>query len=260
MILKKKKYTNKEEKMNKKLLAVISALILVSAFSSNYTNAAAAEKEPGIIQTDATDTTYVDPDQMVLTLSIETQAKTAKEAMEENSKKAVNVVKALKSKVNENEVSTSNVSVYPVYNYKNKVNSIEYYRAQNEITVKTSKINIGGELISAALTNGANRVTGINFQLKDKSAYCSTSMQKSITTAKNKAQLIAKTLGTELNGVKRASSNCSANNYATYNSVRMMKAEMSMDSASGSGTTMEVPVEIKKIPITATTTIEYYVK
>mgnify|MGYP001623625114 CR=1 FL=1 len=247
--------------MNKKLPVVLSAFVLLSALSVSSAYAApACPDNRGVIVTDATETDYVDPDQMILTVSIETQAKNAKEAMDKNTEKASAVVKALKAKVNENEVSTSNISVYPVYNYKNKVNSLEYYRAQNEITVKTNKINIGGELISAALANGANRVTGINFALKDKSPYCSASMQKSIETAKAKADLIAKTLGIQIAGVKRVTSNCSSNNYSAYNGVRMLKASAASMDAAGEASSVEVPVEIKKIPMTSTTSIEFFVK
>ena len=246
--------------MKRQLPAVLSAIILLSAFNINLSYASSFEKDDrGLITTDAIDTSYVDPDQMTLTVSIETQAKNAKDAMDENTKKASAVVKALKSKVNENEVSTSNISIYPVYSYKNKVNTLDYYRAQNEITIKTSKINIGGELISTALENGANRIIGLNFELKDKSPYCSASMKKSIEAAKAKADLIAKTLGVQIVGVKRVSSNCNANNYSTYNTVRMLKASSSMEAADGAAS-IDVPVEVKKIPMTATTSVEFFVK
>ena len=247
--------------MNKKLPVVLSALVLLSALSVSYAYATPVEKEKrGVIVTDAVETNYVDHDQLVLTVSIETQAKKAKDAMDENTEKASAVVNALKAKVNANEVSTSNISVYPVYNYKNKVNSLEYYRAQNEITVKTSKINIGGDLISTALENGANRVTGITFELKDKSRYCNASMQKSLETAKAKAELIANTLGIQIAGVKRVTSNCSTNSYSAYNGVRMLKASASSMDAAGEASTVEVPVEIKKIPMTSTTSVEFFVK
>lgn len=244
--------------MKKTLLTLSAALMLLSFVG--IANAATVEKERGYITTEATETNLVDPDLLVLTVSIETQAKTAKEAMEQNSKKATSVVSSLKSKVNANEVSTSNITVYPVYNYKNRANSIDYYRAQNEITVKTTNINIGGELISAALNNGANKVVGLNFELKDRSKYCSAAMQKSIATAYSKAQIIAKSLGTQLDGVKKVYSNCTNNAY-TYNGMRMLKASASMaNGAEADSAAMDVPVEIKKIPVISTTTVEFYVK
>lgn len=89
--------------MNKKLPVVLSALVLLSALSVSYAYATPVEKEKrGVIVTDAVETNYVDPDQLVLTVSIETQAKKAKDAMDENTEKASAVVNALKAKVNAN--------------------------------------------------------------------------------------------------------------------------------------------------------------
>ncbi len=235
--------------MKNKLITAL-ALLALFAMPANFAQAAI---EAGSINTNATEQQLFDPDLMILRLSVETRGKTSKEAMDENSRIAKAVISSLKAKLNPDELKTSNVSVHPVYNYKNKINNIEYYQARNEVIIKSSKIDSAKDLIPLALSNGATSVSGLNFDLKDKDNACNAVMQKSVAKARAKAQLIAKALNVELGTIKTVSANCSGNYYAAD---RMVMGAYKNSQAEYE----EVPIEIKQIPIQATTSIEYYIK
>ena len=63
-----------------------------------------------------TATTSVDPDLLVITFGVETQEKSAKDALVANSESMTSIVNTLRSLgVSEDDISTSRISIYPIY-------------------------------------------------------------------------------------------------------------------------------------------------
>ena len=92
-------------------------------------------------------TDYVKPDQLNISFGVETQEKTAKEALDSNSVQMNNIISAIKqSGISESEISTSSFNIYPVYeSYEDKLTGrwtqeIVGYGVSNIITVQTSKL------------------------------------------------------------------------------------------------------------------------
>lgn len=209
--------------MNKQVtLSAIAGIILVFAFAANLTlaeNQAEAETTPfpsreKVISVIGTATTSVEPDLLMITFGMETQEKTAKEALSKNSAAMVSVVDAIKSLgIPENELSTSRLSIYPVYDSYRDPKTERYtqeligYRVTNTITVETSQMDKAADIIDGAVSSGANRVDNVAFTLSPQKQLDVKDdlLGKAVINAKKKAENALAPLNHKIIGVKAIS-------------------------------------------------------
>ncbi|MFB5646957.1 MAG: SIMPL domain-containing protein [Candidatus Nitrosomaritimum yanchengensis] len=166
--------------MNKQIaISVIVGTIIVLAITVNTLseNQAEAQTTPfpsreKVISVTGTATTSVDPDLLVITFGVETQEKSAKDALVANSESMTSIVNILRSLgVSENEISTSRISIYPIYDsYRDSVTEkytqeLVGYRVTNTITVETEQLNKAADIIDGGVSSGANRVDNVSFTL-----------------------------------------------------------------------------------------------
>ena len=113
------------------------------------------------------------PDSLVIVLGVESEAKTANDSLSQNSDSLNSVISALtNSGISEDEIQTSNFSIYPVYDgtYDSDGNwqqILTGYRVSNILSIQTENIDSAGDIIDAAVSSGANRVDNVSFQLSD---------------------------------------------------------------------------------------------
>ncbi|MFB5622124.1 MAG: SIMPL domain-containing protein [Candidatus Nitrosomaritimum yanchengensis] len=166
--------------MNKQIaISAIVGTIIVLAITVNTLseNQAEAQTTPfpsreKVISVTGTATTSVDPDLLVITFGVETQEKSAKDALVANSESMTSIVNILRSLgVSENEISTSRISIYPIYDsYRDSVTEkytqeLVGYRVTNTITVETEQLNKAADIIDGGVSSGANRVDNVSFTL-----------------------------------------------------------------------------------------------
>jgi len=146
---------------------------------------------------------------------VETQAKTASEAIDTNNELMNQVVDAIKTlAITDDEIRTSSFSIYPIYDSITDPKTGIYirseltgYRVSNILSVKTDKLTIGGDVIDAAVQAGANRVDSVFFSLSPEKqlAVQDDLIGKAVTNAKSKAELALEPLGQKIIGVKLVS-------------------------------------------------------
>src|SRR6185503_20678825 len=170
-------------------------------------------------------TTKVKPDKVSVTVGVETNGTTAQEAADSNADLMEKVVAALKALgISEDQISTSNYSVYPVYSVINDVNScrvmegfpippecysdqtITGYKAVNSATV-TLDVNgdiDAGEVIDAAIGAGANNVNGVFFFISQElqQSIRDGLIKEAIANARQRAEIAAEAVGMEITGVQ----------------------------------------------------------
>jgi len=166
--------------MNKQIaISAIVGTIIVLAITVNTLseNQAEAQTTPfpsreKVISVTGTATTSVDPDLLVITFGVETQEKSAKDALVANSESMTSIVNTLKSLgVSEDDISTSRISIYPIYDsYRDSVTEkytqeLVGYRVTNTITVETAQLNKAADIIDGGVSSGANRVDNVSFTL-----------------------------------------------------------------------------------------------
>jgi uncharacterized protein YggE len=187
-----------------------------------------ASAPPSTVSTSGTATTEVRPDQLSVTVGVETNSTTAQEAVILNANLTTQLVEAVRGLgINEDQIETSSYSLSPIYEYIvppqpcieiyppppgcETRQEIIGYRASNTVTV-TLDVNAelnAGQVIDAAIGAGANRVDGIVFfisqdrqqQIRD------TLIRDAIANARQRANIAAEALGMTISGVQSATLN-----------------------------------------------------
>lgn len=138
------------------------------------------------------------PDRVRIQVGVETQATLASKAGEENNRKQTEVLKAIRGLgIPASQIQTLNYSVSPNIRYDDKLKRqvIDGYRVSNIVQVETEKLEQAGRIIDAALANGANRVAGLDFFVKDDAKARELALTKAVESAKRRAELVAKAAG-----------------------------------------------------------------
>lgn len=143
----------------------------------------------------------VAPDRARVQVGVETQAKTAAEAAAENNKKQAAILAAIKKVgVANSQITTLNYNVSPIQRYDDKLRRtvIDGYQVSNIVQVVTDKIEQAGQIIDAGLGNGANRVAGLDFLVKDQSKARDEALTDAVESARRQAEVAAKAAGGKL--------------------------------------------------------------
>ena len=171
------------------------------------------ESTSSILSVSGTATTSVDPDLLVVGLGVETQEKTAQNALRTNSQLVSSVVDAILSVgLTKEELSTSGLSVHPIYvNQKSQLNRYKQvligYRVVNSLTVKTKKLDLVALIIDKSVSSGANKVNQVYFTLSPESQLHikDSLLEKAVQDAKAKAEKVLTPLDHKIIGVKHVS-------------------------------------------------------
>lgn len=143
----------------------------------------------------------VAPDRAQVQVGMETQAKTAAQASQDNNKKQTAILAAIRALgIPAAQIQTLNYSVMPIQRYDEKAQRvvIDGYQVSNIVQVITDKIEQAGPIIDAALTNGGNRVAGLDFLVKDRAKAQETALTKAVESARRQAEVAAKAAGGQI--------------------------------------------------------------
>lgn len=201
---------------------VIIAAIVVIAVSVSIASAFEAEAQEvtpfpsreKTISVTGTATAEAAPDLLTVRFGVETQEKTAKEALEKNSSLMNAVIGALKQAgISEDEIATSNFSIYPVYDYYNDpitnrgTQELIGYRVSNVVSVETKNLDSAAAIIDGGVSAGANRVDSVFFSLSPQKHMDLKDdlLSKAVLNAKSKAQKALSPLDHQIIGVKAVS-------------------------------------------------------
>lgn len=169
-----------------------------AAVSPRVVAAQAESVQPPAIMVTARGEVQVTPDRARVQVGVETQAKTAAIAAQENNKKQTAILAAIRALgIPAAQIQTLNYSVAPVQRYDEKERRvvIDGYRVSNIVQVETDKLEQAGQIIDAGLTNGANRVAGLDFLVKDRSKAQETALAQAVASAKRQAEVAAQAAG-----------------------------------------------------------------
>ena len=199
------------------VIAIVSTVIVASMQTSE--DKAYGQQVPisftsseKTITVTGTATTSITPDIVTLQFGVDTEAKTAQDAISENSQAMDSVVTAVTNLgITKDEISTASFSIYPVYNYSvpDQYTGIQKtiltgYKASNTLFIKTTKLSLTGKIIDAAVGAGANRVDDVSFSLSPGMQQSAQNdlISKAVVDAKSKAEKALSPLGEKIVGVK----------------------------------------------------------
>ncbi|WP_342305876.1 SIMPL domain-containing protein [Methanolobus sp. ZRKC5] len=193
------------------------------------------------------------PDTASLSIGAVVQSETSKAATSENAAIMSTVIEELKALgLEDSEIQTSYVSVYPIYNY-DKERTITGYSASNSVEVTTTNLDILGDVIDRSAAAGANQIGSISFSVSDdqQKELREDLMDEAVTDASSKANTLASSLGVKITGVKTSSINEGGNSRVYY---AMADTAMEMDEEAPA-----TPIEPGESTVSMSVQVTYYI-
>ena len=180
--------------MNKLSLA-LTGIMALSFFAPKMLPS--SEAPIGSISVNGDATVKVVPDEIILTLGVETRHKELTEAKSENDKRVRRVIALAKSYgVDPKHIQTDFINISPEYEYINyDIDRIVGYRVGKTIVITLKDIDKFDGLYSDVLELGANYVHGIEFRTSELRKYRDQARALAIKAAEEKATALAAELG-----------------------------------------------------------------
>lgn len=168
-------------------------------------NARAKERAEPVITVTGSGLIERAPDYAVIHVGVyarESSAANASAKAGELMKKVSEAVKALK--LEGMQLQTSEVSLNPAYVWRNDNNEqrqeLVGYDASTTLRVRVTKPSSVGDVLDAAINAGANRIHGVSFELKDALNARQEALGLAATSAREKAEVLARALGMRIIG------------------------------------------------------------
>jgi uncharacterized protein len=176
---------------------MFAILVLASPCSSMAQQTEIVDSHP-TITVDGEAAINVKPDQIVISLGIETrdlEITAAKQKNNEILKKALTEIRGMG--IPEREIQTDHISISVERRYRNDLARDELfgYLVQNSLLVTLNEANKVEELILKALQAGVNTIHGINFQTTELRKYRDQARELALKAAREKAEAMAAVLG-----------------------------------------------------------------
>lgn len=140
------------------------------------------------------------PDMATVGFGVQTQAKTAAEALRLNNVRMNAVMAALKAAgIAAKDIQTSSLNLSPQYTYGNNVPPVlNGYQAQDMVSVRVNDLAQTGAVIDSVVKAGINQIDSITFGLKDESAALDIARRNAVATLSQRAGLYAGASGMHL--------------------------------------------------------------
>lgn len=178
--------------------------------------------DPRVIQIDATATVRRAPDRGVVQLAVETVAATAQEASRENARVMERVLAAVRALgIPAASIQTGRINLFPRYDDARPIRDprdpreparartgepeIIGYTARNMVVVTVDSLPLVGPVIDTGVEAGANRVSGVHFELRDPEAAHREAIRMAVERARRQAGAVAEALGETLGPALRVS-------------------------------------------------------
>ncbi|API50854.1 SIMPL domain-containing protein [Rhizobium leguminosarum] len=156
----------------------------------------------------------VAPDMAVVNLAVVKQAKTAREALDENNKAMNDVLAALKGGgIAERDLQTSGFSIQPQYNYPQPVDGQQQqpqligYQTINSVTVRLRDLAKLGAVIDQSVTLGINQGGEIQFTNDKPDAAIEEARKAAVADAVKRAKTLSEAAGVKLGRILEINEN-----------------------------------------------------
>jgi len=230
--------------------AVVCAIAALLAVALSTIPSVADEAEPKGIAANGHGEVKAEPDIARVMVTVATESNDPGEAAAQNAKLTTAVRDALvsKFKLAKKDLETFRYEIRPQYAYTKNQPTVTGYQVTNTVRVSIKDLTKTGQVIDAATAAGANEIQGVSFEVENDEALRNEALVKALNNAKEKAELIAKTLGVRVGPVVSVRETSAP----SVMPMRMMMAgEAKMASAP------ETPIEAREMTVTADVTVVF---
>jgi uncharacterized protein YggE len=152
----------------------------------------AATPEGPVIVTTGEGVVKLAPDRVWVTIAAESRARSPKDAQRANAEAMKAVLDKLKTVgLPADAIRTSGYDLQPEFDFANGKQTLRDYLARNMVEVRVDDINRAGDVLDAAVGSGATSVSGVRFDLKDRSAAERDALRKAVADARGRADAAA---------------------------------------------------------------------
>ena len=188
-----------------KKTVLLTALLALPLAASAPAFAQEAKPREAVISVTGDGESAVAPDMAILNLAVVKQAKTAREALDENNKAMNDVLTALKGGgIAERDLQTSGFSIQPQYNYPQSTDGQQQqpqligYQTINSVTVRLRDLAKLGSVIDQSVTLGINQGGDIQFTNDKPEAAIEEARKNAVANAVKKAKTLSEAAGVKL--------------------------------------------------------------
>ncbi|WP_319775462.1 SIMPL domain-containing protein [Breoghania sp.] len=199
------------------------------------------------------------PDMAMVTSGVVSQADTARDALTANTKAMTALIDQIKKAgIEARDIQTSGFSISPRYAQKRlpkdgswqEERKIVGYQVNNGVSVRVRDLKGLGALLDAMVSEGANRIGGINFIVSDANKRLDEARTAAVEDVQGKAKLYAEAAGVKLGRILSISEN----------SYGMRPQPMLMNRAKVMAEGAPVPVEAGEETLRSEVTITWELK
>jgi uncharacterized protein len=237
------------------VLAALLAGCAGAAFAQSTTPAAQGDeaKVTRTVTVTGSGKVYLTPDIAYITIGVHTEGDNAAEAVASNNTQSQKVIDALLAQgIAEKDIQTTNFSIYPQQEYdtEGKPTGKIKYIVDNSVFVTVRDITNVGDVLDATVKAGANTISGIQFDVADKTAALSEARTAAVNDAHVKAEELAKAAGVSLGEVQTISEYTSGGPQPMYD----MRAAAPMAEAAS------VPIQTGQMLLTVEVNMVYEIR
>jgi uncharacterized protein YggE len=175
-------------------LRMMCVLAVVLAFSSSAF--AGDYPEPRLIKVTGDAEVRVAPDEVILTLGVETWDQDLDKAKKDNDQRVQKILKIAKEfKIEGNHVQTDHISIEPRYKDQWEHREFVGYFVRKNVVFTLRDTSKFEDLLSSALAAGANYVHGVQFRTTELRKHRDEARALAIKAAREKAEALAGGLG-----------------------------------------------------------------
>ncbi|PHR20920.1 MAG: hypothetical protein COA41_03405 [Sphingopyxis sp.] len=183
--------------MRLSILMAGAALILVPANLAQAANVEIVAQNP-VIELSVSEQVDSAPDTATFSTGVETKAKTASQALSENSAQARKVVERLKALgIAEKDIQTTGINLRADYDYdqESRKNNFVGYVVSNQVSATVHDISKLGKILDAIVSSGATNLNGPSFSISDDSKLKDVARERALASAKARAMSYARSEG-----------------------------------------------------------------
>lgn len=190
------------------------------------------------------------PDTLTVNLGVSLRRDTAAQAVQDAADLADGLIASLTGQgIADEDIQTSNYSIYPEYDYINNTQKLLGFRVSNQLNVKVRDLDRAGAIFDAASASVGDEivVNGVQFALEDNKGLLDVARAGAWDDAKAKAEQLAELAGVTLGPPTSINESVSASPPPIYYD-RAMAAEAAA-----------TPIEPGQVPVSVNITVTFSV-
>lgn len=138
------------------------------------------------------------PDLAIIRLGVQTNGESLIRIQAENAKQLDAVIQAIRQ-IGITDINTTQYLIDRLYDFQDGVRIDRGYSVRNIIEIRTDNMDQVGFIIDTAVTNGANIVEFVSFEVSNPDAYYRQALNMAVLDAYHKAKSISEVLNININ-------------------------------------------------------------